>query len=103
ASVVLSILPGRPNTRTSYARSSRSISKRLCGLTWKLTNISPCPPAENSRAWWWNCDMIDWIAKLLSHPELVRMGHGQRAEDNNLGLGWLYYALARALRPATVV
>ena len=47
--------------------------------------------------------MTNWIANLLSHPDLVRMGHGQRAEDNNLGLGWLYYALARALRPATVV
>jgi predicted O-methyltransferase YrrM len=31
------------------------------------------------------------------------MGHGQRVEDQNLGLGWLYYALARALRPTTVV
>jgi predicted O-methyltransferase YrrM len=47
--------------------------------------------------------MTDWIAKLLAHPDLVRMGHGQRVEDLNLGLGWLYYALARALRPPTVV
>jgi predicted O-methyltransferase YrrM len=47
--------------------------------------------------------MTDWIAKLLAHPDLLRMGHGQRVEDGNLGLGWLYYALARALRPATVV
>jgi predicted O-methyltransferase YrrM len=31
------------------------------------------------------------------------MGHHQRAEDANLGLGWLYYALARILRPARVV
>jgi predicted O-methyltransferase YrrM len=47
--------------------------------------------------------MTDWIAKLFAHPDLVRMGHGQRVEDLNLGLGWLYYALARALRPPTVV
>jgi predicted O-methyltransferase YrrM len=47
--------------------------------------------------------MNDWIAKLLEHPDLRRMGHGQRLDDLNLGLGWLYYALARALRPTTVV
>jgi len=47
--------------------------------------------------------MNDWIAKVFEHPELTRMGHGQRVEDLNLGLGWLYYALARTLRPSTVV
>lgn len=47
--------------------------------------------------------MNDWIATLLEHPDLRRMGHGQRLEDLNLGLGWLYYSLARSLRPATVV
>lgn len=47
--------------------------------------------------------MTDWIARLFEAKDLVRMGHGQRVEDRNLGLGWLYYALARALRPATVV
>lgn len=31
------------------------------------------------------------------------MGHGQRSEDDNLGLGWLYYALARMMRTAGVV
>lgn len=45
----------------------------------------------------------DWIATLFEHPNLLRMGHGQRADDQNLGLGWLYYALARIVRPATVV
>jgi predicted O-methyltransferase YrrM len=45
----------------------------------------------------------DWIAALFAHPNLLRMGHAQRAEDQNLGLGWLYYALARILRPTTVV
>jgi len=47
--------------------------------------------------------MTDWITRLLERPDLTRMGHGQRVEDLNLGLGWLYYALARVLRPATVV
>jgi predicted O-methyltransferase YrrM len=45
----------------------------------------------------------EWVSKLLSDSELRRMGHGQRLADRNLGLGWLYYALARAMRPATVV
>jgi predicted O-methyltransferase YrrM len=47
--------------------------------------------------------MLDFIANLFSHRDLTRMGHGQRVQDQNLGLGWLYYALARTLRPATVV
>jgi len=47
--------------------------------------------------------MKDWIAQLFEHRELTRMGHGQRVADLNLGLGWLYYGLARVLRPRTVV
>ena len=47
--------------------------------------------------------MDAWINQLFAHPDLVRMGHLQRVEDRNLGLGWMYYALARVLRPATVV
>jgi predicted O-methyltransferase YrrM len=47
--------------------------------------------------------MKDWIAELFRDPDLVRMGHAQRVEDLNLGLGWLYYGLARVLRPACVV
>lgn len=47
--------------------------------------------------------MTDWIADLFRDPELLRMGHGQRAADLNLGLGWVYYGLVRALRPTTVV
>jgi predicted O-methyltransferase YrrM len=47
--------------------------------------------------------MTDWLAKLLERPDLRGMGHGQRLEDLNLGLGWLYYALARMLRPRVVV
>ena len=31
------------------------------------------------------------------------MGHFQRVEDSNLGLGWIYYGLARAIRPKKVV
>jgi len=47
--------------------------------------------------------MQDWIANLFAQPFLTRMGHGHRAADLNLGLGWVYYGLARALRPTTVV
>ena len=47
--------------------------------------------------------MNDWIARLFSHPELATMGHHQRVEDLNLGLGWLYYALGRTLRPQLAV
>jgi predicted O-methyltransferase YrrM len=45
----------------------------------------------------------DWIAELFRDPDLTRMGHAQRIEDLNLGLGWIYYGLARVLRPAAVV
>jgi len=45
----------------------------------------------------------DWLEKVFSHPELMMMGHGQRLEDRNLGLGWLYYALVRLLRPRTAI
>jgi predicted O-methyltransferase YrrM len=45
----------------------------------------------------------DWIAALFEHPNLLRMGHAQRADDQNLGLGWLYYALARIVRPTSIV
>ncbi|MEI6302843.1 MAG: class I SAM-dependent methyltransferase [Betaproteobacteria bacterium] len=47
--------------------------------------------------------MKEWIENLFLHPDLLRMGHAQRAEDANLGLGWIYYGLARTLRPASVV
>lgn len=47
--------------------------------------------------------MKDWIAELFRDPDLLRMGHAQRVEDLNLGLGWLYYGLARAVRPTCVV
>jgi predicted O-methyltransferase YrrM len=47
--------------------------------------------------------MKDWLAKLFDNPDLARMGHLQRVADGNLGLGWLYYALARIIRPRTAV
>lgn len=48
-------------------------------------------------------DLNHWIAGLFEHPDLLRMGHAQRRDDLNLGLGWLYYALGRVLRPARAV
>jgi predicted O-methyltransferase YrrM len=47
--------------------------------------------------------MREWIDTLFETKNLLQMGHHQRAEDANLGLGWLYYSLARILRPARVV
>jgi len=48
-------------------------------------------------------ELTAWIGRVYAHPELRRMGHNQRLEDLNLGLGWLYYAFARLLRPARAV
>jgi predicted O-methyltransferase YrrM len=45
----------------------------------------------------------EWTERLFERRELSRMGHAQRVEDLNLGLGWIYYGLARAMRPRTVV
>lgn len=47
--------------------------------------------------------MTDWAAQILRNHDLTRMGHLQRVEDANLGLGWLYYSLARIVRPRIVV
>lgn len=46
--------------------------------------------------------MRAWVAELFEHPELTDW-HGQRVDDFNLGLGWLYYGLARIVRPKRVV
>ena len=43
--------------------------------------------------------MQDWIDNLFQEPKLLRMGHSQRLDDLNLGLGWLYYGLVRIARP----
>ena len=48
-------------------------------------------------------DLNAWIARLFEHPDLQYMGHNQRIVDKNLGLGWIYYGLARLLHPATAV
>jgi predicted O-methyltransferase YrrM len=45
----------------------------------------------------------DWVQKILAHPDLRKMGHGQRFANANLGLGWLYYGLVRIERPKRVV
>jgi predicted O-methyltransferase YrrM len=64
------------------------------GLTLtQATPSGPQPPEELSA----------WIARLYANPQLLRMGHNQRAEDLNLGLGWLYYAIARLVRPRLAV
>jgi len=47
--------------------------------------------------------MLSWISQLLTIDKLIPSGHGQRPADQNLGLGWLYYALVRIYRPKTVV
>jgi hypothetical protein len=47
--------------------------------------------------------MDDFIRTLFRDPEMLRMGHGQRLGDLNLGFGWLYYALGRMLRPQRAV
>jgi predicted O-methyltransferase YrrM len=48
-------------------------------------------------------DLTAWIARLYATPEMLLMGHNQRADDLNLGLGWLYYGLGRLVHPARVV
>jgi len=45
----------------------------------------------------------DWINQLFQHRDLLGMGHAQRRSDRNLGLGWLYYAMGRILRPSRAV
>ena len=47
--------------------------------------------------------MEDWISRLFELPALTKWGHQQSIEDANLGLGWIYYGLARLIRPKTVV
>lgn len=42
----------------------------------------------------------EFISRLYSHPDMLRMGHFQRGEDLNIGLGWIYYALGRIIRPS---
>ena len=44
-----------------------------------------------------------WLEQIVSNPKLMTMGHAQTVPDRNLGMGWLYYALARMYRPQHVV
>ena len=48
-------------------------------------------------------DLTQWISRLYARPEMLLMGHNQRVDDLNLGLGWLYYALGRVLHPTRAV
>lgn len=45
----------------------------------------------------------NWLEKVFSTPDLLKMGHMQHAGDENLGMGWLYYAIARMYRPRRTV
>jgi predicted O-methyltransferase YrrM len=47
--------------------------------------------------------LTEWIEQLLECREMRLMGHAQRQDDGNLGLGWVYYALGRLLRPSNAV
>ena len=48
-------------------------------------------------------ELTAWIRRLFDQRVMTQMGHAQRLEDLNLGLGWIYYGLARAARPSHVV
>lgn len=45
----------------------------------------------------------DWISQLFTDPDLARMGHAQKPDENDLGLGWIYYGLVRVAKPARIV
>ncbi|MCB0339086.1 MAG: class I SAM-dependent methyltransferase, partial [Bdellovibrionales bacterium] len=47
--------------------------------------------------------MENWIQNLFQDPTLLKMGHAQRLDDLNLGLGWIYYGLVRLVKPTTIV
>ncbi len=47
--------------------------------------------------------MEGWIAKLFAEEAMRGMGHNQRVQDLNLGMGWIYYGLVRMMRPKLVV
>jgi predicted O-methyltransferase YrrM len=44
-----------------------------------------------------------WFGELVRTEGLAAMGHGQDAATGDPGAGWLYYALARLIRPRTAV
>jgi hypothetical protein len=47
--------------------------------------------------------MKKWLRRLFASEGMLKMGHDQRLEDLNLGLGWVYYALGRVIRPTCAV
>ncbi|MBG9386537.1 class I SAM-dependent methyltransferase [Caenimonas sp. DR4.4] len=47
--------------------------------------------------------MDAWIGQLLAAEGLAAMGHAQRPDQADLGLGWLYYGLARLIKPELAV
>jgi predicted O-methyltransferase YrrM len=44
-----------------------------------------------------------WMRGVLVVPGLAAMGHAQDADRGDPGLGWLYYALARLIKPVNAV
>ena len=44
-----------------------------------------------------------WMRGVLAMPGLAAMGHAQNADRGDPGLGWLYYALARLVKPSVAV
>src|SRR5437868_15390168 len=47
--------------------------------------------------------MREWVRSILADDELCKMGHCQSASSDDLGFGWLYYAIARALKRRSAV
>lgn len=43
------------------------------------------------------------LEKMQGNKDLWLMGHGEDQQTGDLGLGWLYYGLTRALRPSLAV
>lgn len=48
-------------------------------------------------------DLTAWIERLFRDRAMTKMGHAQRPEELDLGLGWIYYGLARLAKPERVV
>ncbi len=44
-----------------------------------------------------------WVRQLLATQGLAAMGHAQAADRGDLGLGWIYYGLARLIKPRRAV
>jgi predicted O-methyltransferase YrrM len=97
--VTLAALKGAPVRLATYpwvdGKSEEEIAARLAPGPAAGTPAAPGPPAPSLDP---DRGVTRWIARLFQHPALLRMGHDQRAEDRNLGLGWLYYALGRIVR-----